>query len=224
MRYMLRGYGTGSQDGTGQAKQYRTLRGSLGPATFQPNGVTSGTRSVPCIRFSGQTRKVSKESTNNEMALIIHGISEDEALEVAGRFVEYALYLRALRDRPKKTAAFENSGPAFAEIALKALSDMPRARGVMHFLQKLKEQWSKDGERDGSFVESSLSVRHLVTYDNSDLIELYSMRSRWRKACAKALSNLLTIYADEHEWDERAGRFAQRAAVVQRVKLEGAPE
>lgn len=80
MRFRIVGYGSGSTDGTGVAKQYRTLRGEVDLCQTKyamSDGAGLG------ISLRGRTRKRSDQSDNNEVALELTDASLTEITNLA---------------------------------------------------------------------------------------------------------------------------------------------
>lgn len=200
MQFMLLGYGTGSRDRDGTAKQYRTLRGALNtdPASvsFEPRGVSRGDKKIPCIRIKGTTRKVSKDSVNNDTAILLHGLSEDEALDLASTFAEYALFLRNERDRAHRTAAFDGSAKQFAETSVKVLAEAPRDKGIMALLSATMDFWKARAQSDEKTADSLGRLGNAISRDNSKVVTSYKTTAMWRYRCIAALGNLLNLYSD----------------------------
>ncbi|CAA2155302.1 hypothetical protein MBRA_00956 [Methylobacterium brachiatum] len=80
MRFSVVGYGSGSTDGTGVAKQYRTLRGEVNLSQTKyalSDGAGLG------LSLRGQTRKRSDQSDNNDVALELTDASLTEITQLA---------------------------------------------------------------------------------------------------------------------------------------------
>ena len=129
MKYMISGYGTGSRTKTGQAesRSFRTMRGKIDVSEasieFQPDGVVYKDRKAPAMKLNGTSRKVGRDADNNDVSLILHDISAEEAMEMSARFAEYAVFLQRQKSHEKVLVgegtrfhkAVSDAGLAFAQ-------------------------------------------------------------------------------------------------------------
>ena len=189
MRFMLDGYGSGSRDGDGTAKQYKTLRGVIVTEKMQvqKGGVRVGKASVPSIKLTGKTRKVSKDSDDNPVDLLFHGMTPDEALRVSCAFAEYALLVG---DQTTKAAVKFSNGRArqAAGQFLKVLLASEREAGMVPFLRELMERWTKDSELNTKVADIQAGCGH------KESAAILKRKGEWRGACATKLSELLEAY------------------------------
>lgn len=189
MRFMLAGYGNGSRDGDGTAKQYKTLRGVIVSEKMQvqKGGVRVGKVSVPSIKLPAVTRKVSKESYDNLADLHFHSMSADEALQVSCAFAEYALLVGDQTTKAAVKFSNERANQAAGQF-LKVLLASERDAGMVPFMRELVGRWTKDSELDTKVADIQAG------YGHKESAAILKRKGEWRGACATKLSELLEAY------------------------------
>jgi len=196
---MLSGYGTGSRDGTGESKQYKTLRGSLNidrsSVVFSRNGVKYKNKSVASITFRGHTRKVAKYAENNDSSLIFHDMTKQEALDLACTFMEFALFLEQRGRAAEQLVSSTQSEPESARLIdtiTKVLMSLPRNRGVVPLMEAIRLNWLAAAER----LENLASTKWNEAFSAMrSRVGEWGQEAKWRRTCADALGRLLSIYA-----------------------------
>lgn len=203
VKFMLVGYGTGSKDGDGTAKQYKTLRGDLkterGEVSFEPRGVKIGNTRVPCLRLKGSTRKVSKDSTNNSAEILLHSITEDEAVHLASTFAEYAIFLKKLRDQPEMTLAFEESSERFARTSVDLLKAAPRVVGITALLIAIRDFWAAKAKTEDVMANVlEMNAKRLPSEQlerQAVAVRRFQNSASWRRESVTQLGQVINTYA-----------------------------
>lgn len=182
MRFLWSGYGSGSSAGTGESKQYKTLRGNaaVGAPKVRRDGVVSGDKELPSITINGSTRKRSKDADNNDMSLIVFGMTKGEAWMVAARFIEYA---RLVERGP---SAHQQEG---ADALLKVMEDVmyfASKEAVGELLSGVAASWEKCAASQESIADKWRA--------RGATGEAWAEEGAWHRSCASTIRNLVTIF------------------------------
>ncbi|MDX0488827.1 hypothetical protein GOC53_00830 [Sinorhizobium medicae] len=152
MRFLWSGYGSGSQGASGEAKQYKTLRGiahnTSNTISVSSDGVVSSGSSHPSLKIKGHTTKRSDESYNNEMSLIFWDMNKAECANMATAFLDF---VRKANPSDKDREAFDELMEAFASY----LVDYHSIESWVFVIEKISKAIGRDADRWDEMMSSA---------------------------------------------------------------------
>lgn len=197
MRFMISGYGTGSRTGGEEKPQFRTLRVSTKleegyPTHIDPGGVIVGGKPVPSMKINGTTRKVNKETDDNNVSLIFHSMTVDEAMKLSADFARFATYLAEARPEAAKSVSTKTASE-FANQVVRLLTYLDKSS----FSSLFAEIFRRLRQRKLSVLDEGDTPTGFQLYRPEVYAAEQASRVRkWLETCAQKVGGLL------HHWEK----------------------
>ncbi|MCC4296631.1 hypothetical protein [Aurantimonas coralicida] len=201
MKYMISGYGTGSRTKTGQAesRSFRTMRGKIDVSEasieFQPDGVVYKDRKVPAMKLKGTSRKVGRDADNNDVSLILHDISAEEAMEMSARFAEYAVFLQRQKSHEKVLVGEGTRFQKAVSAAGKAFADYQRRAGASAVLQGLLQSFDVSLTAASNALRMNETMKAIATKSETPFDDKGALWNANRAWNTRIMSLIQTVIA-----------------------------